>query len=116
MRMELHFIDRRLDAGIAQKQIHLGLGHVGRADMTHPATVDKLLHGPPGAHVALMDVGSGMGVAHADVAARRMMVGKRPVDEEKVQILQVQIVERLSAGADHILRRVHVVPELGGDP
>jgi hypothetical protein len=70
----------------------------------------------PGAHVALVNVGDGVGVAGADIAMRRMMVGKRPVNEIEVEIVELEVTKRLLAGGDYVLFSVLVVPELGRDP
>jgi hypothetical protein len=38
------------------------------------------------------------------------------VDEVEVQVVEAEVAERPPAGRDDVLRRVRVVPELGGHP
>ena len=116
MRVKLHFVHRRLDARVAQNQLELRDGHIGRADMPDELQIDQLFHRAPGLHVVLMNVGLGVRAARADVATRRMVIGERPMHEEHVEIIETQVGERLAARGDHVLFSVLVVPYLRGDP
>ena len=84
--------------------------------MAHQAQIHQLFHLAPGLHEVLVDVGLGVGTARAHVAAGRMEIGKRPVDQVHVQVIEPQVGERLAARGDHIDFGVLVVPQLGGDP
>ena len=63
-----------------------------------------------------MDVGNRVGIARADVAMWRMMIGKRPVDEIEIEIVELKVAKGLFAGWNYILFGVLVVPELGSNP
>ena len=110
MRMQLHLVHRRLDARIAQHQLELGDGHVRSADVAHQAHVHQLFHLAPGLHVALMNVGLGVGAARGNIAVRRMEVGKRPMDQVEIEILEAKVGKRLAAGGDDIVFAVLVIP------
>ena len=114
--MQLHFVDRGLDARVAQNQLQLGDGHVRSADVPHQAHVHQFFHLAPGLHVVLVDVGLGVGAARGHVAARRMEIRKRPMHQVKIQVVEAQIGKRLAAGGDHVVLAVLVVPELRRDP
>jgi len=42
---------------------------------------------------------------------RRMMIGKRPVNEIEVEIVELEVAKRLFTGGDYILFSMLVVPE-----
>ena len=73
---------------------------------TRPSA-DQLFHRRPGLHEILVDVGPGVGAAGLDVAAGRMEIRERPVDEIEVEIIEPQIGERSPAGIDDGLRGMH---------
>ena len=116
MRVHLHFIDGGLDARVAEQQFELGDGHVAGADVAHQSEVDELLHLAPRLHVIFVDVGLGVRAAGTDVAARRMEVGEGPVDQVHVQVVELQVGQRLAEGRDDVAFGMLVVPELAGDP
>ena len=70
----------------------------------------------PSAHVALVNIGDRVGIAGADIAMRRMMIGKRPVNEIEVEIVEPEVVKGFLAGGDNVSFSVPVVPDLGCDP
>ena len=84
--------------------------------MANQTALMQFFHGGPGFHVISVDVRPGILAARGNIAARRMKIWKRPMDEIEVEIIEPQIGERLLAGGDHVLRGVLVVPELGGNP
>ena len=116
VRVHLHFVDGGLDARVGEQQFELGDGHVAGADVAHQAEVHQFLHLPPRLHEVLVDVGAGVGTARTDVAPRRMEIGERPVDQVHVQVVELQVGERLAEGRDDVGFGVLVVPELAGDP
>ena len=116
VRMEFHLVCRGQDARIVEEEIHLGHRHVGGADVADEAPVDELFKLAPGTHIALVYVGDGVGIASADVAMGRMVVGERPVDEIEVKVVELEVAQGLFAGGDDVIFVMLVVPELGGDP
>jgi hypothetical protein len=60
------------------------------------SSIDQLLHLPPGAHVVFMDVRDSMIAARTQVASRRMVVGKRPVNQIQIEVVDLQIVQGFS--------------------
>ena len=114
--MKLHFVRRRLYPRVAKHQLQLRDRHVRRADVADEFCVDQLLHLAPGLHVVGVDVGLCVRAARGHVAAGRMEIRKRPVDEEEIEIFEPQVGERLAARGDHVFLAVHVVPQLRGDP
>lgn len=56
--------------------------------------------------------------AHEDMDASATEAGKRtdPVDEVQVEVVELEVLERLLERAGHLCRLVGVVPELGRDP
>src|ERR1039457_2364612 len=66
--------------------------------------------------VVFVDVGPGVGAARTDVAPRRVEIGERPVDQVHVQVVELQVGQRLAEGRDDIASGVLIVPELAGDP
>ena len=62
VRMQLHFVDGRLDARVARAAASsLGMVMLRGADVAHQAEIDQLLHLPPGLHEVLVDVRPGVG-------------------------------------------------------
>ena len=82
---------------------------------TNPRSIE-FFHLSPGAHVVLVDVGNGMWVARGHVAAEGMVVGKRPVDEVKIEVVHLKVSQRLLARSDYVIFAMLIVPKLGGDP
>ena len=113
--MQLHLQSRGLDAAQRQDRLQLGDRHVGHADVSYFSLVHQLLALSPGRHEFIQVKGSGIGIAGVAVAARRMIVGEGPVHEIQVDIGQLQILQALFAGSDHLSLSVHVVPHLGGN-
>ena len=116
VRVHLHFVDGGLDARVGQQQLKLGDGHVAGPDVAHQSQIHKLFHLPPRLHVVGVDVGAGIGTARADVASRRVEIGERPVHQVHVQVVELQVGQRLAAGRDDVRLGVLVVPKLAGDP
>ena len=97
VRVQLHLIDRGLDARVAENHLEFGDGHVGGADVTHQPEVHKLLHLAPCLHEVRVDVWPGVGAARGDIAMRRMEVREGPVDEVEVEIIESKIGKRFAA-------------------
>jgi hypothetical protein len=116
MRMQFHFVHRRPDARVAQQQFSLGMVMFDVPMWRVKPEIHQLFHLPPGAHEILVDVGPRVRAARFHGASGRMEVGKRPVDQVHVEVVEPQVGERLPAGRDHVALGMLVVPELGDDP
>ena len=55
--------------------------------------LDQLLQFAPRLHVILMKVRFGVWAPRGDVASRRVIVGKRPMDQVEIEIVKLQIGE-----------------------
>jgi hypothetical protein len=63
-----------------------------------------------------VDVRDGMWIASIDVASRRMMIGKRPMDQVEVKVFDLQVSKGFLTRRDDVVFAVFVVPELRRDP
>ena len=77
--------------------------------------VDQLFHLAQVFMEFLVDVGFRVRVVVVWRAPGRVKIREGPIDEVKVQVIELQVGQGLLAGWD-ILLGVLVVPELGGDP
>ena len=116
MRMQFHFVGRRLDTRVTQQQLEFGDGHVAGPNMAHQPQINQILQLPPRLHVILVDIRLARAGRARTLDPRRMIIGERPVDQVQVEIVQLQVFERLLAGGDNLLFGVLVVPQLRGDP
>ena len=110
--VEFHFVGGGFDPGVAEEELEFGDGHVGGADVADEAhaRLERFHPGSPGVHVVVVDVGFGVGAAGRDVTVRRVEVGKGPVDEVEIEVVELEIAEGLFAGGDGVV--VAVVPDL----
>ena len=117
VRMEFHLVARRFDLRIAQQKPQFRQGQRSMLPICCTRSlVHQLFKLPPGFYVVVMDVRLGIGRTGRNIAFRRMEIGKRPVDQVEIEILQPQLAQRLFAACNNILRRMFVVPELGSNP
>ena len=116
MGVQLHLIACRTDSRVHKEQLHLCNGHVRRPDMASEPLIDQSLQGPPGRHVPLVIVGGRCGTAAIDGTLWRMVVRKRPMNQIEIEIVQLQILQRLKERIAGIDRIVLIVPQFSGDP
>ena len=96
------------------KNLHLEMVKVGDSNNFHQPFVHRLFHGRPGIHEIFL-TGN-----HVDVLIQREKVFPRleahgPVDEVEVQVIQLQVAERLLAGSFHRVLVVICAPQLADD-
>jgi hypothetical protein len=84
--------------------------------MARQSEIHQFLHLPPSLHEVFVNVRPGIGTPCGYVAVRRMIVRKRPVNKIHVEVVQLQVSQRLTTRRDDILIRVLIIPKLGGDP
>ena len=63
-----------------------------------------------------MDVGLGDRTAITDITSWRMIVRKRPVNQVEVEVIQLQVLERLRARHEHFTLAVLIILEFGVNP
>jgi hypothetical protein len=84
--------------------------------VAHESAVDQLFQLAPGAHVALVDVWNGVWIAGTNITVRRMVIGKWPMDEIEVEVVELEVMEGPFASGNDVFFCMFVVPELGCDP
>ena len=78
--------------------------------MSNQSSMDQFLHPSPGTHIVLVDIRHRMSDARTDVTPGRMMVGERPVNQIKVEVIDLKIAEGLFTSGDNVVLAVFVVP------
>ncbi len=115
-RMELQLRREGADRAVPKEQTQLRLGHVADADMPNHSFSLELFHAAPRIHELLVNIGNRVGVALIHMGKGRVMVGKRPVDEEEIKVIGLKILHAQFGRPDDIRLPVHVIPDLAGKP
>src|ERR1700752_4069742 len=84
--------------------------------MTNQPAINQFLHLSPGAHVIFVNVWNCVGVARSDIATRSMMVGEGPVNQIKIEIIDLEVSQRIFASRNDFAFPMFIVPKLRGDP
>jgi hypothetical protein len=116
--VDFDLVDGRLDGAPREQVLEVGDGPVGDADGLGLALLVQLLHGAPGGLVVLgellLDHVLALLVQLGHVVG--VLLGRdRPVDEEQVDVVQPELLERVVERPLDLVRLVHVVPHLGAD-
>ena len=116
--VDLDLVDGGLDAGELEELLQALDGPVGNTDGPCLAGIDKILHGPPCwlgvlGELLLDDVlAIGADLGHVVLV---LLGGDGPVDEEEVDVVNLELVERVLQAPLDVLGLVQVVPDLGAD-
>ncbi len=63
-----------------------------------------------------MDIGDRIGIAFIHMGEGRVVVGKRPVDQEQIEVIGLKILHAQFGGLDDIRLPMHVIPDFAGKP
>lgn len=113
--MVLDLVDGGHDLGLGEELLEVDLGVVGHANGLGLARLDERLHLLPGGDVVVVpgDVALAVGQLGEAVVVAVRVHADGPVDEEQVDVLEPEALERLvepELGAGAVC-----VPQLGGD-
>ena len=79
--------------------------------MFYQTHFNQFFHLSPGFQIVFMNIRNSVGVTRIHVYALRMVIGEGPMDDAKIEIIQLQIGKSLFAGWDDIFFGVSIVPQ-----
>ena len=113
--MKLHLNCGWLNSAKRKNCLKLRNGHIRHTNVLGQAHVYQTLHLTPGLHETLYCKWLGIRVSGIHIAVRCMIVREWPVNIVHIQIIQLQVLQCLSAGNQYISITMHVIPYLGCD-
>ena len=96
--MQLYLVNGRHDPGLGDDAIQVGRLEVRHSRGAQPALGHQLRHGFPGRDVVAV-----------------IQCGKRPVDQEEIELVKAEVLEGLLEGTPHVVPPVVAVSELACD-